>query len=209
MAAVAAERAVVRPTGDMKPTGGVPLQRHEWLKVVQLEQALWPHSKFPDEAMMIQYEFVKDVPFEAAMTAVKALATREHAPNAAMIAKQAAELLDGDLPGWDEVRPALMSMLAKGFDANRAPTQIDWERNGFHAILAAYFTPQRWRLWCLTDEHDTTFNAQQRDDYRAMCGRSEKELALLAAGVNRSEIGRGLRQLDPIAALRLVEGESA
>jgi hypothetical protein len=185
------------------------LTRPEWLNVVSLQKALWPHGRFPDDAMIVQYEFVAQVPYDAAVLAVKALATREHPPNAAMIARKAAELLDGDLPGWDEVRPTLVAMIRKGYDTTHPPDQAAWESNGYHPVLAAFFSPARWRQWCLTDEADTTFNAQQRVEYRLVTGRVDEELALLAAGVDRREIGRGPQRLDPARSLGLIEGGAA
>lgn len=199
-------RVAVLPAAEAKREGGMTLLRREWVQVAQLEQALWPHGKFPDEAMMVQYTFVENVPLELALAAVKSLATREHPPNAAMIAEAASRLASPELPGWDEVRPALMRMIRRGFGADRAPQVGSWEAAGYHPILAAFFTPARWRQWCLTDEGDTTFNAQQRDEYRLVCGRSEKEFELLSAGVDRAEIQRGPHRLDPLAALRLVSG---
>ena len=53
------------------------MQMSEWVELVQVQQALWINATFPEEAVVVQYEFVRHVPYRPALAAVKALAARE------------------------------------------------------------------------------------------------------------------------------------
>lgn len=179
------------------------MTRDEWIEIVQVEQALWPHASFPPEVVSVQYEFVKDVPHDVGLAALKSMAARDYPPNSAQIALAASELVGTDTPDFDEVRAAFRRMLRKGrFSAASPPVAIDWTDNGAHELLAGYFDRSRWRQWCLTDEDDTTFYAQQRDEYRTVRARYQRTGSLEALGVNRPALLReGLHQLDPSSML--------
>ena len=99
-----------------------------------------------------------------------------------------------DLPDWDQVRPAFTTMLERGYDRDMALSREGWVSQGLHEVYADYFDKRRWKLWCDTDETDTTFNAQQRDEYRSLARRSDESAELLAAGIDRDALQRGIER---------------
>jgi hypothetical protein len=173
------------------------MNQSEWIELVQLMQAEWPREVFPAKAMQLQYEHVKNTSYAAGEAAVRDLATDRFAPNAAQIAQRAGELIGEDLPDFDQVRAAFKQIL-KGRDiglspGDHIPLLEDWQARKIPDLIAAYFDAGRFRLWCNADERDTTFVAQQRDEWRSLTGRSKRDRDLLIAGVDRAALrsGRG------------------
>ncbi len=176
------------------------MSRAEWIKLAEIMRGNWPSATLPDTAIAVQYEDVEDTPYPAAAAALRDLKARDFPPNAAQIARRAAELSAEPEPDFDQVRSAFNAMLKADrneYGADHSPGWDAWERHGYHDRIIVFFDAGRWRQWCLTPVDDTTFYAQQRDEYRAQRGRAERERQLIAASVDREQLQRrdGLRKI--------------
>lgn len=176
------------------------MEWNEWCRLAQTRIALWPRMQAADEgALRIEHEFLKATPYEAGFAALKSMASREFPPNAAMIAETALALVSPPEPDFDQVAAEFKRMVIRDagrWDARCSPTPEAWERHGVHPRIAEYFTGERWRLWCSVDLSDTTFYAQQRDEYRMGRSRYESNQRLIAAGVDRPRLEKGLHRLE-------------
>jgi hypothetical protein len=185
------------------------MKQSEWFELVQLQMAYWSNTKISPEMASLQYERVKNVPADSARAVLDSW-TGDFPPTVIQIVQEAGHLVAEDLPDFDEVRAAFRQII-KGRDiglppARRAPLPEDWRARGIPDLIAAYFDVSRFRLWCNVSETDTTFIAQQRDEWRALTGRSKRDRDLLIAGVDRGALRSGRDEpgkLDPGAALGL------
>lgn len=166
------------------------MTRNEWLDINSWMQINWPRVTFDVAVVKKQHELVEHVSYGHALAAVKAVGAEDWPPSPLAIARIAGELAAPPEPDFDEVRAAFRRMLRHGFDVARCPKPRDWDANDEHPRIADYFDRGRWLLWCNTPESDTTFVAQQRDEYRAGRSRFEKAQRLLAAGVDRAQLER-------------------
>lgn len=170
---------------------------NEWIELVQVRQALFDRVPAPDgKTLKVQYEFIKGVPYDAALAALKAEASNDWPPNPGQLAEKALELVNPPEPDFDQVVAAFRTMVGKSggrWDTTTAPRHDDWLQRGFVERVASFFDVHRWKLWCQTPESDRTFYAQQRDEYHAARGRHEREQRLLASGVDRAQLERPAR----------------
>jgi len=189
--------------------------KSEWIEVVQLMRALWPHSEIPDATISAWYEAVSDLPKDQVVVAVTAIGRegREFAPTGGMIRKWVLEARD-DAPQWGPVWRAIFKAQAKAPALPDSPDlRADWlTENGFP--LAAEFMEhigwppaEEWNEDNLESRLRRKWEEWLRD--RAE-GRILKGLPSVAlARLERSNSSTGLHKLTSLTDRRsLEEGET-
>lgn len=178
------------------------MTREQTSHVLGIVRMLWPHSNLghnPAEVLALWHSLLIDHQAGDVEHAVRELAAtgREHAPPVGLIVRTVAERA-ADCPDWDEARAEILQALrtyrpvGEG-DPYAGPPAGYWS----HPILAA-FMANGWNEWRLSREGNGTFQAQQREAWKAMAARAERGVALAAVGAPRR---RGLERPDYLAAL--------
>jgi len=182
----------------------------DWIEVVQLMTALWPHSEITEVTTKAWYEAVSDLPKDQLIVAVTAMARegREFAPTGGMIRQRVLQLRE-DAPQWGMVwrwlRKAQMKAPALASDPDLREEYLCV--NG-HVLAAEFMASIGWpppEEWT-----DDNLESRLRRKYEEWCrDRNEgKTLAgLPAAGLARLERGTGsglgkLKALPTLSELR-------
>lgn len=177
------------------------------LTVVRME---WPHSSLgggtASEIVSYWHRILGAYEPDVVEDAVKELIAsgREHAPGPGLVAKTAAARLV-DSPDWDEAwREVLRVMARLGSYVTPGPSDFS------HEAIAAFAIPA-WAELCSGPAAGTngygTHHAQQREAYRAIAARAQRDTALSALGAprRRAEL-RPTGETFAAVAARLTEG---
>lgn len=164
-------------------------------------RVLWPHSKLgdnPEIVLRTWHHLLRGVDRGEAEAAISELAAtgREHAPLPGVVLKTVGERRI-DSPDWDEAWVCI-SKLIRRFGYMRVPPADAFS----HPVVAAFARPT-WRELCTgpaagTDDFGTHY-AQQRDAYRALRARQQRDTALDHIGAPRRRAAA--RQVDFAAAI--------
>lgn len=168
------------------------MTRDQAASIVAVVRMLWPHSNLggsATEVVGLWHSFLESYDRADVEAAVRELAAqgREHAPPVGVVVKTIA-VRDTDIPGWDEVRAEILKAVARyrpsreeaARDPYAAPPAQFWS----HPIVAE-FMDGAWREWRMAAESDGTFNAQQREAWKALAARVERRSALVGVGAPR------------------------
>lgn len=180
-------------------------------KLVGTVQALWPHQPLATETPRVWHPLLAAFEYDDAEAAVRELAAagREFPPPVGVLVA-AVTARAADLPEWDEALAEIRRALATyrpptppgGFQSEMemwGPPPADYWSS---PVLAAFMAPRGvWQEWRMCPERDLrTFLAQQRDAYRALAARAQRDGALVALGAPRRS---SLRRLDGAGLLGL------
>lgn len=163
--------------------------------IVKLIDANWPHQRMRPETFALFFDLLGDRDAQAVQGVVRAFIVdgREFPPTPGMILKRLADTVEPELE-WDEAQAEILAMIIR-FGSYRQPPASEWS----HPLLARFMAMgARWREWCLSEEGDRTFRAQERNAFHAMTARAGRERTLLLAGTSSGQIrsaGRAIAQL--------------
>jgi hypothetical protein len=178
--------------------------RSEWVEVVKMLTALWPHSEIPDNTLAAWYEAVEDLPMDQVVIAVTAIARegREFAPTGGMIRQRVLALRE-DSPQWGDVwrwlRKAQMKAPALTVDPDRRP---DFLRDNGQEAAAEFMAKIGWP----TGEEWTDPNLESRlrrkwEEWQRDRAEGKTLAGLPAAGLARIEREHGSSGLGKLKAL--------
>lgn len=168
------------------------MTREQTASVVAIVRMLWPHSNLggnPGEVLGIWHSFLESYEPSEVEAAVRELAAqgREHAPPVGVVVRTVAERAT-EAPGWDEVRGEILNAIhryrPRREDAMRDPYAAPPADYWSHPLVAR-FMDGAWNEWRMAREDDGTFNAQQREAWKALAARIERGTALNAVGAPR------------------------
>lgn len=176
----------------------------ESARVVAAVQLLWPHSNLggePSAVVGMWHSFLGEHDYQAVDAAIRELAAqgREHAPPVGVVVKTLAERT-AIAPEWDEVRCEVLRAIATyrqppgpQADPYAAPPANYWS----HPLISL-FMEGAWNEWRMASESDGTFNAQQREAWKALSARTQRGVALATVGAARQN---GLHRPDYLRGL--------
>jgi hypothetical protein len=171
----------------------------ETVDLISAVRLLWPHSFLGGddrEVVLTWHGMLRDADAAEALAAVQELAAegRDHAPPVGVVVKRVAERRSG-LPEWDQAWEEMDTVI------RRIGSSRPWRLEDFsHPAIAAFAVPAQKEL-CLGPAPGTsgfgTHYAQQREAYKALAGRTERDARNALVGVRREPLeGGGLRRLD-------------
>lgn len=184
------------------------MTRDETARTVAAVRLLWPHSNLggnPVDVISMWHSLLADQQHEHVDAAIRELAAqgREHAPPVGVVVKTLAERT-AHAPEWDEVRGEVLRAIAtyrppRGSEnPYAAPPAEHWSHP-----LVSVFMDGAWDEWRMASEGDGTFNAQQREAWKALAHRAQRGVALAAVGAPRR---RDLQRPDYLRALPSPDG---
>lgn len=170
-------------------------------------QALWPHQPLGAETPGVWHPLLERFAAEDCEAAIRELATtgREFPPPVGVLVRTVTDRA-ADLPEWDEAWAEVQRLIRRRGSYN-PPTLEDFS----HPAVAAFAIPS-WTELCLGPAEGTRdygmHHAQQREAFKAMRSRTQRDSALAAIGAPRPSAARrpGLSRLD--YALALPKGEA-
>lgn len=173
----------------------------ETAMVLEGVRVLWPHSKLGDNPELVLrtwQRLLRDIDYGEVEAAISELAAsgREQAPLPGIVLKTVGERRI-DSPDWDEAWLCI-DRLIRRYGYMRVPPTEAFS----HPLVAAFARPA-WRELCTgpapgTDDHGTHY-AQQRDAYRALRARQQRDTGLDHIGAPRRRATA--RKLDFAAAI--------
>lgn len=154
--------------------------------VVKLLDAAWPHQRTRPETFALLAQLLDGyelAPVEAVVRSFS-LDGREFPPTPGMIVKRLDELARPAAIEWDQAQAEIITMIRRYGSYSQPPTDA-WS----DPLLARFMgMGARWREWCLSEEDDRTFRAQERNAFAAMAARAAQDRTLQLAGVTRTQI---------------------
>lgn len=147
-------------------------------------QMLWPHAALPAETPRLWAQLLPDATAGEVEAAIREFAVdgREFPPLIGMVTAKVNERAN-PFPDPDEMQTEFFRLLRRHSHDYPPPPEAY-----SHPLLAEFFASNRharWREWCAADDGDTTFYAQQREAYKAMRHRTERDRNLGLIGAPR------------------------
>lgn len=161
----------------------------EAARVCSMVRMLWPHAQLPAETPRLWAQVLPDAEAADVEAAIRELSVdgREFPPLIGQIAAKLNERAN-PFPDPDEMQAEFFRLLKRYSHQNPPPPEAY-----SHALLGFFFggnNNARWREWCLAEDGDTTFYAQQREAYKAMRVRTERDRNLGIIGAPRPARGQ-------------------
>ena len=191
----------------------------EWIECQVLIVAFWPHTQRLDEQQIrLQHQLVAHLDPQAAQAAITgwARAGREFPPTPGQVVAACTDLPDA--PTWPEAL-SLIRQACGRFGRDREADGLRWLAG--RAPQVARFAADQWKPLCLADidgdRGGAVAHGWQRD-YQTVCQQMNEEIARgqlrpvvrdRLAHLEHGKPGarRGLRQMNPAAALPAPAGE--
>lgn len=177
------------------------MNRSEWLKIVAVLQARWPHRAIPAKSAELWFTDLEEFPAAQVDAAATALYRdgREFPPNGAMIRNKLIELQSEDR-GWSKAYSlALEAVRSHG---GHSYGGLEWLRDQ-DPVAAETAIRYGWYDFCYSDAPDTTRRAQFRDifsEVRGSADRHDRYRGIPSGGLEALESGgRGMRRFGEIA----------
>lgn len=178
------------------------MNRSEWLKIVAVLQARWPHQAIPAKSAELWFTDLEEFPAGKVDAAATALYRdgREFPPNGAMIRNKVIELGTEDRD-WSKAYGLVLEAIRShgGYEYGG----IEWLREQ-DPVAAETAIRYGWRDFCYSEAPDTTRRAQFRDIYQEVRGsadRHERYRGIPAAGLAALEPGdKGMRRFGELPA---------
>jgi hypothetical protein len=166
----------------------------EWLEVVAVMRAFWPHAPISPEAATVQHQLVCGTDRHAAEQAIKlvALEGRQHPPNSGEIAARAAELGADAIPSWSQALGAIRDTARRHASSQPRAAAIDLDKHG-QTLVAAFVRERGWASLVLAPLYDPDRGSYARHELERAWGRfveraAERQRLGLAVGTPRREI---------------------
>lgn len=191
----------------------------EWIECQALIVAFWPHAPhLTEQQIRLQHQLVAHIDQQQAQHAISAHARsgREFPPTPGQIVAATTELPDA--PTWPEAK-ALIVQACGRFGRDREADGLRWLAG--RAPQVARFCADQWKTLCLDGidgEKGGAVEHRWRADYAQVCRQMSDETAQgqlrpvvrdRLAHLEHGQPGarRGLRQMNPAAALPATAGE--
>lgn len=173
------------------------MNRSEWLKVVAVLQARWPHQAIPAKSAELWFTDLEEFPAAQVDAAATALYRdgREFPPNGAMIRNKLIELQSPERD-WSKAYSLTLEAAQKHGGAEYGG--LSWLREQ-DVVAAETAMRYGWRDFCYSDAPDGTRRAQFRDIFNEVQGsadRHDRYRGISAAGLDALDGGqeKGLRK---------------
>jgi hypothetical protein len=171
----------------------------EACRLVAVVQAIWPHQRLATETPKVWHPLLEGFTLADAEASVRELAAegREWPPPVGVIVKTLADRAT-EIPEWDEVWHEVHGLIRR-YGSYRLPPEEAFS----HPVVAAFARPA-WQELCAAPAAGTnghgTHKAQQREAFKALRARAQRDTGLAAIGAPRRA---GLRRLQGGARLGL------
>lgn len=168
------------------------MTRSEWLKIVAVLQARWPHQAIPAKTAELWFADLEEFPAGQVDAAATALYRdgREFPPNGAMIRNKLIELQRSERD-WSKAYSLAIEAAQKHGGAHYGG--LEWLRE--QDVLAAETVLRYgWQDFCYSDAPDGTRRAQFRDIYNEVRGSAERHdryRGIPSGGLEALEAGQG------------------